>query len=56
MTDKARLLSGESTQNIEVHTKVELEGLDQLAAALSEALLERRKLGNNGGGNDGNGS
>ena len=55
MTDKARLLSGESTQNISFHTELEVRGLDQLAEALSQALLER-KQGNNGGGNEGNGS
>jgi predicted transcriptional regulator len=39
MTDKARLLAGESTQNIEVHDKVQVEGLDKLCDMLSQSLL-----------------
>jgi hypothetical protein len=38
--DKARLLAGESTQNIEVHSKLEVTGLDNLCSALSQVLLE----------------
>lgn len=38
MIDKSRLLAGESTQNIEVHTTVELSGLDSLAEALSRRI------------------
>jgi predicted transcriptional regulator len=40
LIDKARLLAGESTQNVEVHSKVEIAGLDQLCSALSQVLLE----------------
>ena len=39
LIDKARLLAGESTQNIEVHTKLEVEGLDKLSDLLSQRLL-----------------
>jgi hypothetical protein len=42
--DKARLLAGESTQNIEVHTKLEVTGLDNLCSALSQVLLESTKV------------
>jgi predicted transcriptional regulator len=38
--DKARLLAGESTANVEVHTKLEVTGLDNLCSALSQVLLE----------------
>jgi hypothetical protein len=38
MTDKARLLAGESTQNIEVHTKLQVDGLDKLAELLSKSI------------------
>ena len=34
-----RLDAGESTQNIEVHTKLEVEGLDKLSDLLSQRLL-----------------
>jgi transcriptional regulator with XRE-family HTH domain len=40
LIDKARLLAGESTANVEVHSKVEIAGLDQLCSALSQVLLE----------------
>jgi hypothetical protein len=43
LIDKARLLAGESTQNVEVHTKLEVTGLDNLCSALSQVLLERAK-------------
>jgi hypothetical protein len=43
MTDKARLLAGESTQNIEVHHKHEVQALDKLATMLSQALVDDRK-------------
>ena len=43
MTDKARLLAGESTQNIEVHTKLEIAGLDKLSDMLSQRLLSTEK-------------
>jgi hypothetical protein len=42
--DKARLLAGESTQNIEVHSKLEVTGLDNLCSALSQVLLESTKV------------
>jgi predicted transcriptional regulator len=40
LIDKARLLAGESTANVEVHSKVEVTGLDNLCSALSQVLLE----------------
>jgi predicted transcriptional regulator len=40
LIDKARLLAGESTANVEVHTKLEVTGLDNLCSALSQVLLE----------------
>jgi predicted transcriptional regulator len=43
MTDKYRLLAGESTQNIEVHNKHEIEGLDKLSELLSQRLLSTEK-------------
>jgi hypothetical protein len=43
MTDKARLLAGESTQNIEVHTKVQVDGLDKLAELLSNSITDSSK-------------
>ena len=42
--DKARLLAGESTANVEVHSKVEVTGLDNLCSALSQVLLESTKV------------
>ena len=42
MIDKARLLAGESTENIAIRTKEDFLKLDILAAALSEALLARK--------------
>jgi hypothetical protein len=39
LIDKARLLAGEATQNIEVHTKHDVSGLDKLASALGQALI-----------------
>ena len=42
MIDKARLLAGESTENIAIRTKEQIESIDALAAALSEALLARK--------------
>jgi transposase len=43
MTDKARLLAGESTQNVEVHNKHEIEGLDKLSELLSQRLISTEK-------------
>ena len=43
MTDKARLLAGETTQNIEVHPKAEIQGLDKLCDMLSQSLLHPDK-------------
>jgi predicted transcriptional regulator len=42
MIDKARLLAGESTENIAIRSREEILKLDLLAAALSEALLARK--------------
>jgi hypothetical protein len=39
--DKERLQAGESTQNIEIHSEVEIESLGALAEALRQSLLER---------------
>lgn len=39
----SRLLAGESTQNIELHAKHEVSGLDNLCQALSQVLIERRE-------------
>ena len=39
MIDKARLLAGESTQNVAIQSRNELMSLEALAAALSQALL-----------------
>lgn len=61
MTDKARLLAGESTQNISVHETVELAGIDELCGKLSQALLTKApesKIdngGDEGSGNQGSG-
>jgi len=41
-----RLDAGEATTNVAVHAEVEVRGLDQLAAALSEAILERKESNN----------
>jgi hypothetical protein len=38
-----RLDAGESTQNIEVHTKHEIEGLDKLSDLLSQRLISTEK-------------
>ncbi len=38
-----RLDAGESTSNVEVHTKLEVEGLDKLCEMLSQSLIERQK-------------
>lgn len=38
--DKARLLAGESTANIDLHVKAELVGMEQLCAALSRTLVD----------------
>ena len=43
LIDKARLLGGESTQNIELHAKHEISGIDQLCSALSQVLIERQQ-------------
>lgn len=43
MTDKARLLAGESTQHIEVHTKAQVVGLDKLCEMLGQSLIPREK-------------
>jgi|SRR5919197_511542 hypothetical protein len=40
LTDKERLQAGESTQNIEIHTKHEDLALDRLAEVLSIRLVE----------------
>jgi hypothetical protein len=37
-------LAGESTANVEVHSKVEVTGLDNLCSALSQVLLESTKV------------
>ena len=37
--DASRLLAGQSTENISIQSKVELSGLDQLCAALSQTLV-----------------
>src|SRR5688572_31551287 len=37
LIDKARLLAGEATSNVEVHNKIDISGLDKLAAALGTA-------------------
>jgi len=39
MIDKARLLAGESTQNVAIQSRNEVMSLEALAAALSQALL-----------------
>ena len=39
MFDKARLLAGESTSNVEIRSTVELVGLDKLAERLGQRLL-----------------
>jgi hypothetical protein len=48
MTDKARLLAGESTQNVEVHTTLQVEGLDKLCEMLSQSLMQHPTSENEG--------
>ena len=43
MTDKARLLAGESTQNVEVHTYAEVQALDKLCEFLGRRLIEDKQ-------------
>jgi hypothetical protein len=52
LIDKARLLAGESTANVEIHTKLEVTGLDNLCSALSQVLLERHKGASMGAGTE----
>jgi len=42
MIDKARLLAGESTENIAIQSRNDIIGLEALATALSEVLLARQ--------------
>ena len=46
LIDKARLLAGESTANVEIHHKHEVTGLDNLCSALSQVLIERQQSTN----------
>ena len=39
LIDKARLLAGESTQNVQIHTRQEIERFDKLAELLSQSLI-----------------
>jgi hypothetical protein len=39
MTDKARLLAGEATSIVEVHSKADVEALDKLSRMLSDSLI-----------------
>jgi DNA-binding XRE family transcriptional regulator len=42
--DKAQLLGGLPTQNVAVHAKVEVEGMDQLAGILGQTLLQTGQM------------
>jgi hypothetical protein len=44
LIDKARLLAGEATQNIAIHAKHEVEGLDALAGILGQTLLQTGQM------------
>ena len=39
MTDKSRLLAGESTQNVSLHTMQEIAALDKLCEMLNQSLM-----------------
>jgi hypothetical protein len=43
MTDKYRLLAGESTQNVSVHATHEVAALDKLCEMLGQALISTEK-------------
>jgi predicted transcriptional regulator len=43
LIDKARLLAGESTQNFEVHTKHEVENLENFCELLRQSLIQPEK-------------
>jgi hypothetical protein len=43
MTDKSRLLAGESTQNVSLHTTQEIAGLDKLCEMLNQSLIATQK-------------
>jgi hypothetical protein len=42
LTDKERLQAGESTANVEIHSRVKVERMDRLAQALSRALMPKQ--------------
>ena len=44
MTDKARLLAGESTQNIAHSVQIDAASIDGLCSMLGQSLIERRTI------------